>query len=331
MEKDFQKAVKDKVVGLELSDVQKLEFDKLDSIIKKLQSRVKFNNCDVRYIYLLPLETINYLLKGKEFINSWKRRCKIDNIYKDKNNFYMADVSWKNKNWEMSLKTIFNDCKLLVPNWFKNKYIDKMDATKCQERINALQLKKKNYEDKYNSLINKSNSTIAGEVTKHPNEMVVSREAVRSAIKNIKRDSMEVATAWNSTLSKEEQSTLLNWLAKNIYSMRLYVVKDSSWDKAITELYPEEQYGSPRRTIPSSASKDSINGYISINSMDDSVPYDILKKITHKKNESDIIKYNGANKYRINNYMLVLFLLNEYNNIGFKMGVTNLNKQIKLS
>ena len=139
-----------------------------------------------------------------------------------------------------------------------------------------------------------------------------------------------MADAWNSTLSKEEQKTLINWLSKNSYSMRLYVVEGSSWDKAISELYPEEIYGKPRRTIPSEKSKDSINGYISVNNIDGNVPYDILKKITHKQNDEDVIKYYGKNTYRINNYLLVLYLLNNYNKNGFKLGKTNLYKDITL-
>jgi hypothetical protein len=112
--------------------------------------------------------------------------------------------------------------------------------------------------------------------------------------------------------------------------MRLYVVKDSRWDKAISELYPESIYGKHRQTIPSELSKDSINGYISVNTLDN-IPYDILKKVTHKEKDEDVVKQNkGSSKFRINNYLLVLYLLNNYNKNGFKLGITNLNKGITL-
>ena len=334
---NFKNAVDDLVIGLgnDLTKVQEAEYKDLNLVIDNLKKFQKTKKSGY-YIEALPIEFISKLLIGKEFfnINSWK--CKIEECSLTSKGNVLCKVSAHtssriDRSWRMYLDTIVKEGKFIGKNSTLDKYLIPLTTQKISELIKKLKEKKKAYEQKYKEKSKEAKATIKQELDKHTNDMQVSRLAVRSAIKNIQRSNKVMADAWNSTLTKDEQQRLLEWLAGNIYSMRLYVVEGSKWDQAISELYPESQYGKPRRTIPSQASKDSINGYISINSKDGDVPYDILKKITRKLNEQDIIKYNGANRYRINNYMLVLHLLNQYNKYGFKLGETNLNKQIKLN
>lgn len=333
MQTNFQNAVNNKVVGLgnSLTQNQKLEYDNLDNLIKELKE-VKEQHLIPYYIELLPLEFVKSILVGKNFRNKAWWLCEIVNVWKKGFDLIVQVKSpKKNECWEMYFKTIMKDCKFQnLDEKFKTKYLVRINVKNIDNYIAELENKKKLYDTKYRQTISNADRVINQEVSKHPNEMVVSREAIRKAIRSIQRDSKVMADAWNSTLTQAEQNTLINWLAKNIYSMRLYVVQGSSWAKAIDELYPENIYGKRRQTEASELSKDSINGYVSLNNIDN-IPYEILKKITHKQKDSDVVKQNkGSSKYRINNYLLVLYLLNNYNKNGFKLGKTNLNKDITL-
>jgi len=333
MQTNFQNAVNNKVVGLgnNLTQTQQLEYKNIDEVINRLKE-VKKLHLAPYYIELLPLDYVKSILVGKIFKNKAYWTCQINSVWRKGYDLIIkVTSSKKSEPWEMYFKTIMKDCKFQnIAQNIRDKYLVRVNANNIDNYIAELENKKRQYDTKYRQTISNANRVINQEVSKHPNEMVVSREAIRQSIRSIQKDSKVIADAWNSTLTQAEQNTLINWLSKNIYSMRLYVVQGSSWDKAISELYPEEIYGKPRRTISSEKSKDSINGYISVNSIDGNVPYDILKKITHKQNNEDVIKYYGKNTYRINNYLLVLYLLNNYNKNGFKLGKTNLYKDITL-
>lgn len=334
METNFQNAVDTKVVGLgnSLTPNQKLEYDNIDNLIKDLK-KVKELHLAPYYIELLPIDFVKSLLVGKKFKNRAYWTCEVVDVWKKNFDLVVKVKSNKKKDsWEMWFKTIMRECNFInIEKNVKDKYFEQITIQNIDNHILNLENKKNNLDKLYEQTISKADSVINNEVKKHKSEMVVSREAIRKAIRSIQQDSKEIANAFNSTLTQAEQQILIEWIAKNIYSMRLYVVKDSSWDKAISELYPEDLYGKHRQTIPSELSKDSINGYISVNNIDGDVPYEILKKITHKQKAEDVIKQNkGSSKYRINNYLLVLYLLNNYNRCGFKLGKTNLNKDITL-
>ena len=334
MKTNFQNAVDTKVVGLgnSLTPTQKLEYDNIDNLIKDLK-KVKELHLAPYYIELLPIDFVKSILVGKKFKNRAYWTCEVVDVWKKNFDLVVKVKSNKKKDfWEMWFKTIMRECNFInVEKNVKDKYFEQITIQNIDNHISNLENKKNNLDKLYEQTINKADNVINTEVKKHKSEMVVSREAIRKAIRSIQQDSKEIANAFNSTLTQAEQQTLIEWIAKNIYSMRLYVVKDSSWDKAISELYPEDLYGKHRQTIPSELSKDSINGYVSVNNIDGDVPYEILKKITHKQKAEDVIKQNkGSSKYRINNYLLVLYLLNNYNRCGFKLGKTNLSKDITL-
>ena len=329
---NFKKAIDEKVVGLgdKLTSSQQWEMKYLDSVIDKLKSNQYFNR---EYIYNLPEPFVKKYLTGKRFINDAGLvltiiECHLVDSQKD----YSVAVEYKNhpktKNWRMWLSTILRDVIFIDP--IKEKYLRKVTQNNFGWFLKGLLQKKQTYQSWYKQLNRNANTIIANKLYEKTSDMKVTREAIRKSIRNIQQDSKVIADAWNSTLNKQEQDTLIKWLASNIYSMRLYTTKDSRWDKAICELYPEETYGKHRQTEASELSKDSINGYISLSSTE-GIPLGLLKKITHKEKESDIIKQNiGSNKFRINNYLLVLYLLNNYNKNGFKLGKTGLNKDIKL-
>lgn len=333
---NFKNAIDDLVVGLgnDLTKVQEAEYKGLNLVIdnlKEFQKTKKFRY----YIEALPLNFISKLLVGKQFFNASSWKCKIEECTLTSNDMVLCKVSAYSRarifySWWMYLGTIVGEGKFIGNNSVLNKYLILLTPTKISELLKKLKEKKKAYDKLYKEQTKEARSSINKELSKHVNDITISRNAIRTAIKSIQKDTKVIADAWNSTLTKQEQETLLEWIAGNIYSMRLYVVQGSRWEKAITQLYPEDQYGKARKTIPSECSKDSIGGYISLNNINN-IPYDILKKITHKEKNEDIVKQNkGSSKYRINNYLLVLYLLNNYNQLGFKLGETNLNKQIHI-
>ena len=330
---EFKNAVDDLVVGLgnKLTSVQQQEYKDLDLVIDNLKG-VRDSRHYCYYIETLPKEFAKQVLVGVKFISRAGWKCDIRNITKSDKGSIICIVGQEGsqKQWRMYLSTIIVDGTFVTKNTALDRYLVKLNALSTRQYLDKLIAKKKAYAKLYKKQTKEARYSINRELNKHVNDMTVSRNAIRTAIKSLQKDTKVIADAWNSTLTKQEQETLLGWIAGNIYSMRLYVVQGSRWEKAITELYPEEQYGKARKTVPSECSKDSIGGYISLNNVNN-IPYDILKKITHKEKNEDIVKQNkGSSKYRINNYLLVLYLLNNYNQRGFKLGVTNLNKNITL-
>lgn len=332
----FEEAVRTKTTGLRLTEQQELELGNIFLVLKKLTT-VAYNLetgvvYPTRYIKLLPLQSINYILGGKKFLNEWGRKCTIDSIVRNKKGQLIALCSWKNKQWSMYLETLLSETTILVDKRIQHYYLDLLTLDTVRELIQRLNEKKDKYEQMYLAQIREANKDLYTELNKHQTpELEVSRDAIKRAKASIRKDGKEIATVWNSTLTKEEQNKLLSWIWENIYSARLYVVEGTGLDKSISELYPDEQYGKKRRTKPSECSKNSIGGYISLNT-DVGAPLDILNKLAHKKDLNNILIQNkGSNKWRFNSYLLVLFLLNNYNDIGFKTGVTNLNKQLKLA
>ena len=329
---EFKNAVDDLVVGLgnKLTSVQQQEYKDLDLVIDNLK-KVRDSRHYCYYIETLPKEFAKKVLIGVRFISRAGWKCDIRNVTKSDKGSIICIVGQEGsqRQWQMYLSTIIIDGTFITKSVALDRYLVKLNALSTRQYLDKLIAKKKAYDKLYKKQTKEARYSINRELSKHVNDMTVSRNAIRTAIKSIQRDTKVIADAWNSTLTKQEQETLLEWLAGNIYSMRLYVVQGSRWEKAITELYPEEQYGKARKTVPSECSKDSIGGYISLNNVNN-IPYDILKKITHKEKNEDIVKQNkGSSKYRINNYLLVLYLLNNYNQRGFKLGITNLNKEIK--
>ena len=119
-------------------------------------------------------------------------------------------------------------------------------------------------------------------------------------------------------------------MCKNIYSMRCYVLKGGASELSMDreDAYPDDIYGKKKRTIPLYndegllISNDSVNGYIRLNTVDNA-PTECILPLCQKKDAKDLFKQN-----RLNDLNLMLFLLAEYNEYGFKVGKTNLFKDI---
>ncbi len=329
----FQKAINKKVVGGidGLTEAQRIHYEGLLAAKKYIEST---KNLNTYYVLCYPLNFVERLLMYEKFKNNSGAECVITKVYrKKKSGDILVDVKtndgrYRCKQWTMCLSTILTQCYFTSLNEKKMVFFKNINNNNKQYYLRKVDELLENYNKRFTQQIGDASRTIQDELKNNPSEIEITRSAMRRTLKSIEKDEMEIRKAWNSTLTLEEQTTLMNWIKVNVYSMRLYVIKNSSWDKVISERYPDEQYGLKRRTEASESSTDSISGYISVKQIADA-PMEIIKKLTHKVKDEDNFKKNaGSNVYRLNNYLLVLFLLNNYNSIGFKTGVRNLSNYI---
>lgn len=317
-----------------LSDTQIEEFKKLIGMIKVLNKIKNGDLTKVYYINLLPEDAVKTILVGKTLINSWGRKCTITNVSKKKDRYgklkYLVTMDVpesKNRTNDTYLNTLMGEGVKI--NGVPERYTTLVTKGNVDSYINHIKDKYDNYMNLYNQTVSDSNKVLQDTVKAKENTSVVAKEAIQRAKVSIRHDTKKAVEAWEDGLSSKEKNTLYNWIRSNVYSMRLYVLKDGAYDKAVTELFPDEQYGKKRRSEATPVSKDHIDGYISFNNIDNA-PMEIIQKIFRRTNADDSFRKSElGNKYRLNNYMLVLYLLQNYNHNGFKTGITNLNKYVK--
>ena len=329
----FTNAVNTKITGLSNSKISKYELKYLPKVIHNLEN-IKSNRAyKYYYIECLPIGMIKNYINGMTFKNNLDALCEVTNVQLKNHKVIVSvqtsDRRYRITSWKMELHTLVSAATNCSYKKVQEKYFIPVTEHNVDALINRLQGKLNTYNSSYKEAINEANSTIAEKVNSYENKSIVTRKAVKRAILSVRKDAQLVADAFNSTLTENEKDRLIKFLKANIYSMRLYVVKGTEWDQALSEMYPDEQYGIKRRTEATENSKNTVGGYISLNSIKDA-PLDIIQKITHKMDKNaSFIQNKGSSKYRLNNYMLVLFLLNNYNQDGFITGKTNLYKSIK--
>jgi len=133
---------------------------------------------------------------------------------------------------------------------------------------------------------------------------------------------------WNTRMTEEEKATLLKWISENIYSIRVYGLLNGQSGNTLLNEYADVgdiKYREVKTNDEGKVtSQDSIVAHISFKTLENA-PIEILKKVVSTKGRNENIFYNN----RLNDKNLALFLLSEYNDLGFKAGVRNLYKQIK--
>lgn len=161
-------------------------------------------------------------------------------------------------------------------------------------------------------------------------KQAVTQSSVEKKYKETKNGILKIRSLWNTLIKDSDKAKLLGWMCKNIYSMRCYVLKGGASELCMDreDAYPDYIYGKKKRTIPLYndegllISNDSVNGYIRLNTVDNA-PTECILPLCQKKDAKDLFKEN-----RLNDLNLMLFLLAEYNEYGFKVGKTNLFKDI---
>ena len=318
---DFKNAINDKVNKLtNLSTNEKLECDNLEHIIDSLQD-AREHRASTYYFEHIPAQVLNQVLTGMHAFSSWDMPVTINRVFEKESSLLAScDIEMPKRVTKANiyLKTIATEWT--IPYKYK-KYFNKITTMKDYDSIIArLSEKLDTYKAREEELLSDADKTINSKLNQYKSNIVINREAIKRAVFETKNGIEEIDKSFKSGLSKDEQETLLTWIKQNVFVMHLYVVKGSRWDQAVTELYPEETYGKIRRTEPSESSTDSISGYISFISKDNA-PVDIFHKVV-QRGKGDLV--SAGNKYRINNTMLVLWLLSNYNKDGFKLSVHNL-------
>ena len=191
-------------------------------------------------------------------------------------------------------------------------------------------------EDKYNKIYKEKAEELKreyeAELSKYPKlesrklkKELSPEEALNKAIKTLSLN--RTKTYWNTKLSEEEKNTLLQWISKNIYSIRVYGVIDGRSGNVLSQEYSDVE-GVKLREVKRDdenqvISNDNITAHISFKTLE-GAPKEIFEKIVSPKRRSKNIFYNN----RLNDKNLALFLLAEYKDKGFKAGVRNLYKNI---
>lgn len=331
---NVQDAINFEIEGLNkvLSDKELLEYRHIDEVIRNLEAIKSGKLPSMQYLNIMPIQVLYSILVGQKFTNNYGAECTIKNIGLSKFGKKLLTVETndpkykKNKIWDMYLVTLLKEKHILSNPNINEKYFKWINKSNVESYIDKLLDKKDKYNEIYKTCKSKQESLLAENVNQYTNKAVVTREAIKRAKSDIRKDATFIQDAWNGNLSEVEKTTLMNWIKDNVYSMRLWVLKDGAYDQAISELFPDNIYGLKRRGEASEKSIDHIGGYISFNSIDNA-PFDIISKITNKVDKSKHFKKEQeGNKYRLNNYRLVLYILQNYNHLGYKTGIRNLNK-----
>lgn len=231
-------------------------------------------------------------IKPKEFVQAYLRDYKYSNKYQE-------DVARINSQLERVLKELEEVSSKY--NVFQEKY--KEQELTCNRDFEKIQ-------EEY---------------------LKLEKEAkVKKQNKELKQNLLKVRALWNTLITESDKAKFLGWLCKNIYSMRCYVLQGGASEQSMdrVDAYPDDIYGKKKRTIPQYTedgkliSNDSVNGYIRVIT-NNNAPLDSILPLCQKKNVEDI--FNGN---RLNDLNLMLFLLNEYNDYGFKVGQIHLNDYI---
>lgn len=310
-------------------DAKKYQYLKF---IRSKVYEIRSGKLSPRYlIECFPLNFLKKVLVGKVFYNGYDIRCTIEDVFLEENKPPLIQVKARKAVWRMYLRTAMREANFTDVKFVNSELFEYIDKNSSAKKLEAIKDEIVRLEFMYLREVDKAQDTINSlRYTDSRIPIQATREAIQRARTGLTKDVRFMATIWNSTFTKEEQEELIKWIQENIYSMHLYVIKGSALDINLTEMFPEEQYGKISRTEPSEHSVDtSISGYVSFNS-DENAPLELFNKLAHKVKLNTLFKsYEKTNKFRFNSYLLVLFLLTEYNDIGFKLGVRNLNNYLK--
>lgn len=330
-----------------MDEDQRKKFDLVIPVYKKIVEIKEGKRQPDIYIHLWEdKESVEKALLGKVFLNSQKRLVRIDKIGKDrytKEDAYFVEearfVNNPNKKDYFPIKfdTIHRDFKFNnlsdIQRIKMERYFMEVNKGNADKLISIIiepfnKIFDLYNKEKYNVL--KSNNLL------HTQNIKGDRQA-----KRIKRDPLarikyeqskqDVINAFNSYLTKDEKNVLMTWLNQHVNTLRLYVLKDGVYDQLLTKEFPDEQYGVKCRTLPNDSeegSLDGCNGYVGVDSLED-CPIELFQRIARKKDSKDVFKLQG-NQYRFNSYGFVLYLLSEFNDIGYITGISNLKHRIKM-
>ena len=225
----------------------------------------------------------------------------------------------------------YKEFKGVHPEIFKSRYLSSVE-----NQINFLTNQINKIRTKYNDLFNEvqnnvlqafndeQSSHIGYESNYQPKE-----KSDAELVAQNKKAVGEVKNVFNSLLTWDERRKIIEWIANNIYSIRVYAIAGGRGNSRLnnysafgSQAIRQPQLDEEGRLIKGT---DSANGHISFKNVD-TAPCELLSKLcSGRRNAKSLF-----NKNRLNDFNLALFLLSEYHDYGFKSGVLNLNKEIDL-
>lgn len=340
--------VKFNVLGIEENLVSKEDAFLISKYQKKLDILKNYKPHDymlVTYSKQKQLEIINDLKKRRgayntiTFYNSRGKRVKICEAFLvDGRILLQCSFVRGNKTFRMWLDTLLSELQKrnitkFRPHEFKTTYFKYVydEIKEIRKSLNDIYQKYNNiYKARKNSLkqefdkeINKYKPVIKEVKVK---KELSNQEALEKAGKN--KGVERVKDYFNSRITEEEKKIFLDWISKNIYSIRVYGLLDGRSGNVLKNEYGNIEGNLRLRDIKKDdagkvVSSDNLSAYISLKSKDNP-PMDILKKITSTKRKGTDLFYGN----RLNDTNLALFLLLEYRDKGFKAGIRNLYRQI---
>lgn len=302
------------------------------------------------YIQLMTFEIVKRILTAEDVIllNNHKLRCKVVSVELSPYHGPYATAPFytfmkfvgqdDHKAFPIGLTTIANEFKFDLLSRDKqikfNRYFTLINQSNAQDFINFLlspfeQIFRQYQREKY--IIYKKNNLLNTEnITGDRKPKVVTKKDPE-ARKKYEESKQDVVNAFNTYLTNDEKKILMNWLNQHVNTLRLYVLKGGVYDELLSKEFPDDKYGVKRRTNPNDTEKGSSDyciGYVGVDSLKN-CPVDLFRRIARKKDNKDVFKQIG-NQYRFNSYGFVLYLLSEFNDIGYITGVSNLKNRIKI-
>lgn len=341
------------VLGLEnveLEDEDKKELEKLTKQLKRLES---ISNKDLYVLQTYSQDTqvkIFSELKIRQnghvkFTNDIGLPCIINSVKLKYNDIALnCSFLWRPRyvtktDFSMWLSTFIADYKNKKITKIKPQKFEQVYLVTVKDRINELKAQINAIKSKYDTLYKQKENELKKanyqELNKTPR---LEKEASAERYQLSNSEALEVAKTfkgvertksyWNQ-VSKDEIVSLMGWIAKHIYSIRVYGLTGGQSGAALKNDYGE--FGEIKFRNPEYnddgklTSQDSIVAHISFDEVEDA-PLDIFKKVVSAANKRESIFY----QHRLNDKNLALFLLDEYNKFGFKAGESKLNTKLDI-
>lgn len=233
------------------------------------------------------------------------------------------------------LKEYFNNKITKVkPDKFAEYYLKHLQVS-----LNETKEELNNIMEKYNKIYKEKENALQEQYEKELAKFdKIKKEAKSERYQLSEEEALEKAKAfkgldriknyWNTKLTNEEKTELIDWISNNIYSIRVYGLLGGQSGNTLLKEYSDvgDIKIRPVKTNEEGkvTSEDGIVAHISFKQTKDA-PMEILNKVVSTKGRNENIFYGN----RLNDKNLALFLLSEYHDKGFKAGVRNLYKEIK--
>jgi len=151
----------------------------------------------------------------------------------------------------------------------------------------------------------------------------VPEETDQEKIDKMREKAGDAKNVWNTTLGPEEKAEFIGWLCKHIRLLRIKVVERGNSEYITSLAYPDIIYGKKYREKANTSGWDASSGTIRFDNIS-GAPECVVNTFT-----KIVPEFNGRSTV-LSSLSLVLFILGEYNEYGFKTEIPDLHKKINV-